>query len=57
MGTAFTQTETIGPAKIRDKIKAHFAARSLVYRVSFTMASSMSLQHMPVEVTAHILRR
>jgi hypothetical protein len=27
-----------------------------VYRVSFTMASSMSFQHMPIEVTAHILR-
>jgi hypothetical protein len=28
----------------------------ILYGVSFTMASSMSLQHMPIEVTAHILR-
>jgi hypothetical protein len=47
----------LGLAKIRDKIKAHFAARySISYRVPFTMASSMSLQQLPDEVTAHILR-
>jgi hypothetical protein len=33
--------------------EAHFG---ILYRVLFTMASSMSLQHMPIEVTAHILR-
>jgi hypothetical protein len=36
--------------------QSSFSLLGISYRVSITMASSMSLQQMPVEVTAHILR-
>jgi hypothetical protein len=46
----------IGPSKDVRQDQSSFSLLGISNRVLITMASSMSLQQMPVEVTAHILR-